>query len=129
MSEINSAEELAVMALRFIHTENFTTHNCPECQKPYPCPTRMVLDEIPDWRSELEASYCHGFLESLPTCPNCPHEHTAVWTGGKLTAIGPCWCGCGADLEERCLKNPAGAHEMDDDLLDGVCVHCGAEFC
>lgn len=33
-------------------------------------------------------------LDPVPVCPTCAHEHSATWTGGKLTATGPCYCGC-----------------------------------
>lgn len=32
--------------------------------------------------------------QPVPDCATCTHEHSAAWTGGKLTATGPCHCGC-----------------------------------
>lgn len=33
-------------------------------------------------------------IDLIPTCLTCGHEHSAAWTGERLTATGPCHCGC-----------------------------------
>lgn len=47
---------------------------------------------------------------------SCTAEMCPYWTGhGCICAV--------LNLELQCI------HEMDDELIDGVCIHCGEEFC
>lgn len=49
-----SAEELVITALEIIHTPKVDGSSvCADDGQPWPCHTRLVLDQIEPWRQEI----------------------------------------------------------------------------
>ncbi len=49
------AQNLAIISLNLIHHERITDGLCMTCEVEMPCPTRVVLDHIPQWEKEFRA--------------------------------------------------------------------------
>lgn len=75
--------------------------------------------------------------QPVPECATCGHQHSAAWTNGRLTATGPCHCGC--TIETRAPINDIDTgqvwldergrvwewSDIDGWVVDGVCTFGG----
>lgn len=52
--------------------------------------------------------------QPVPECATCGHEHSAAWTRGRLTATGPCHCGCRVETRSTLSNYDRGQVWLDD---------------